>query len=140
MHGGYLAAIAVGAAGNVVGDRPIRTVTTNFLRPAVAKPSVVTVETVRAGRSITNLSITITQSGKPVVISQVIAAATDESTEWDTAAKLELVPMEQCVPIAPLTALVISPMAWPGLTPLTFRSVTGPVQGLRAICGRSNRR
>ncbi|MDP9464019.1 MAG: thioesterase family protein [Actinomycetota bacterium] len=36
VHGGYLAALAIKAAQVVVGDRPIRTVTTSFLRPAHA--------------------------------------------------------------------------------------------------------
>jgi hypothetical protein len=101
MHGGYLAAVAIAAAENVVGDRPIRTVTTSFLRPAFAKPSTVTVDVVRAGRSITNLAVTLTQSAKAVMISQVIAAETSESTSWDTSADLDLLPIEQCVPIAP---------------------------------------
>ncbi|MBK5333879.1 MAG: thioesterase family protein, partial [Ilumatobacteraceae bacterium] len=85
----------------VVGDRPIRTVTTSFLRPAFAKPATVSVDVVRAGRSITNLAVTLTQSAKVVVISHVIAAEAAESTAWDTATELDLVPIEQCVPIAP---------------------------------------
>jgi acyl-CoA thioesterase len=39
MHGGYLTALAIKAAEAVVGDRPIRTVTTSFLRPADAGPN-----------------------------------------------------------------------------------------------------
>lgn len=62
MHGGYLVAVAIAAAQRVVGDRPIRTVTTSFLRPAFAKPATVSVDVVRAGRSITNLAVTLTQS------------------------------------------------------------------------------
>jgi hypothetical protein len=101
MHGGYLVAVAIAAAGKVAGDRPIRTVTTNFLRPAFAKPATVTVDIVRAGRSVTNLAVTLTQSAKTVLISQVIAAEAGESTAWDTSARLDLRPIEQCVPIAP---------------------------------------
>ena len=101
MHGGYLVAIAIAAAGEVVGDRPIRTVTTSFLRPAFAKPATVSVDVVRVGRSTTNLAVSIAQSAKLVQISQVTAADGGESTTWDTAAKLDLVPFEQCVPIEP---------------------------------------
>jgi Thioesterase-like superfamily len=101
IHGGYLVAVAIAAAGKVAGDRPIRTVTTNFLRPAFAKPATVTVDIVRAGRSVTNLAVTLTQSAKTVLISQVIAAEAGESTAWDTSARLDLRPIEQCVPIAP---------------------------------------
>ncbi|MEY2524080.1 MAG: hypothetical protein QOJ66_2645 [Ilumatobacteraceae bacterium] len=101
MHGGYLVAVAIAAAGKVAGDRPIRTVTTNFLRPAFAKPATVIVDVVRTGRSITNLAVTLTQAAKIVLISQVIAAEAGESTAWDTSAKLELRPIEECVPITP---------------------------------------
>lgn len=101
MHGGYLVAVAIAAAQNVVGDRPIRTVTTSFLRPAFAKPSTVAVDVVRTGRSITNVAVTLTQSAKLVMISQVTAAETGESTAWDTTAEIDLLPIEQCVPIAP---------------------------------------
>ena len=94
MHGGYLAAVAIAAASKLAGDRPIRTVTTSFLRPALAKPATVSVDVVRAGRSITNLSVNVTQADKVVLISQVIAAEATESTAWDTAAKLDLVPFE----------------------------------------------
>ena len=48
MHGGYLVAVAIRAAQAVVGDRPIRTVTTSFLRPGQAGPAEVEVEVVRA--------------------------------------------------------------------------------------------
>lgn len=101
MHGGYLVAIAIAAARKAVGDRPIRTVTTSFLRPASAKPATVSVDVVRAGRSITNLTVTMTQSAKVVLVSQVTAVETGESTTWDTQPKLDLTPFEQCVPIAP---------------------------------------
>ena len=101
MHGGYLAAVAISAASKVAGDRPIRTVTTSFLRPALPKPATVNVDVVRTGRSITNLAVTLTQSEKVVLISQVIAGEAGESTAWDTSAELDLVPFEQCVPIAP---------------------------------------
>jgi hypothetical protein len=101
MHGGYLVAVAIAAAGKVAGDRPIRTVTTNFLRPAFAKPAIVSVHIARTGRSVTNLAVTLTQAAKTVLISQVIAAEAGESTTWDTSARLDLRPIEQCVPITP---------------------------------------
>jgi|GEM_PF-3570849 len=101
MHGGYLVAVVIAAAGKVAGDRPIRTVTTNFLRPAFAKPATVKVDVVRTGRSVTNLAVTLTQAAKIVLISQVIAADAGESTAWDTSAHLDLRPIEECVPITP---------------------------------------
>jgi acyl-CoA thioesterase len=101
VHGGYLAAVAIRAAQIVVGDRPIRTVTTNFLRPANAGPADVVVEVVRQGRSITSIGVTVSQSSKAVVISQVTAADVVESSKWETIPDLDLPPFEQCVPIVP---------------------------------------
>src|SRR3954469_4714339 len=51
IHGGYLTAIAIRAAQHVVGERPIRTVTTTFLRPGSIGNAAVDVEVVRRGRS-----------------------------------------------------------------------------------------
>jgi hypothetical protein len=101
MHGGYLTALAIKAAEAVVGDRPIRTVTTSFLRPAYAGPADVSVEVVRSGRSITNLTVSLTQASKLVVVSQVTAADAVESTSWEQATDLDLPAIEECVPIAP---------------------------------------
>src|SRR3954447_4044513 len=47
IHGGYLTAIAIRAAQRVVGERPIRTVTTTFLRPGSIGNASVDVEVVR---------------------------------------------------------------------------------------------
>ena len=41
---GTSSALAIKAAQAVVGDRPVRTVTTIFLRPAVVGPALITVE------------------------------------------------------------------------------------------------
>ncbi len=99
VHGGYLAAVAILAAQTSTGDRPIRTITTRFLRPAVAGPASVDVEVLRSGRSISNLTVTISQSSRPVVVSNVTAAFTNESTAWESMPTLDLPPIEQCVAI-----------------------------------------
>jgi hypothetical protein len=101
MHGGYLVAVAVRAAQAIVGDRPIRTVTTSFLRPGQAGPAEIDVELVRRGRSITTLTVTLSQSSKVVVVSHVTAADAVESTAWETTGKIDLPPIEECVPITP---------------------------------------
>jgi acyl-CoA thioesterase len=101
MHGGYLAAVAIKAAEIVAGDRPIRTATTTFLRPGSAGPADVDVEVVREGRSVTNLTVTLSQLSKAVLVSQVTAADAVESTMWETFAALDLPPIEHCVPIEP---------------------------------------
>ncbi len=101
LHGGYLVAVAVLGAQRVVGDRPIRTVTTNFLRPGQPGPADVDVDVVRRGRSITNLIVTLSQSSKPVVVSHVTAADAVESSSWEAVADLDLPPLDACVPIEP---------------------------------------
>lgn len=100
VHGGYLSAVAIKAA-EIVAGRPIRTVTTSFLRPAYAGPAEVTVELVRHGRAITNLTVTLTQGSKIAVVSQITAADIVESSVWEVMADLDLPPIEECVPIAP---------------------------------------
>jgi hypothetical protein len=101
IHGGYLTAIAIKAAQRVAGDRPIRTVTTSFLRPGSAGTATVDVEVVRQGRSITNLSVTLSQSSKIVLASQIVAAFAVESTSWETIVRTDLPDFDDCIPIAP---------------------------------------
>jgi acyl-CoA thioesterase len=100
IHGGYLSAIAITAARRVA-DRPIRTVTTTFLRPGSIGDASLDVEVVRRGRSVTNLAVTLTQSANTVLVSQVVAAHAVESTSWDTAPRLGLPDFAECVPLAP---------------------------------------
>ncbi len=101
MHGGYLSALAIKAAEEMVGVRPIRTVTTTFLRPALAGPATVEVDVLRQGRSVSNLTVTLSQSAQVVVVSQITAAAAVESAAWETIPALGLPPVERCVPITP---------------------------------------
>ena len=99
IHGGYLVAVAIKAAQEIVGERPIRTVTTNFLRPATTGPADVAVELVRRGRSITTLTVTLSQSSKLVAVSHITAADAVESTAWETTSELDLPVFANCVPI-----------------------------------------
>ncbi len=101
MHGGYLSAVAIRAAEAVVGDRPIRTVTTIFLKPAVAGPAIVSVEVLRQGRAVSNLTVTLSQSSHAVVVSQITAASVGESAVWETIPEIDLPPIARCVPITP---------------------------------------
>ncbi|HEY4610294.1 MAG TPA: thioesterase family protein, partial [Ilumatobacteraceae bacterium] len=101
IHGGYLTAIAIRAAQRVVGERPIRTVTTTFLRPGSIGNAAVDVEAVRRGRSITNLAVSLSQSSKLVLVSQIVAADVVESTSWETTTRPDIADFAQCVPITP---------------------------------------
>jgi len=100
IHGGYLAAISIKAAHRVAG-RSIRTVTTTFLRPGSIGMATVDVEVVRRGRSVTNLTVTLSQSSKPVLISQVVAADVVESTSWEAITPPDLLAFDDCVPLTP---------------------------------------
>ena len=101
VHGGYLTAVVIRAAQGVADDRPIRTVSTVFLRPGVVGPAVIDVEVVRRGRSITNLSITLSQGSQSVLVSQVVAGGALAGTSWDNTGAINLPPFESCVPIEP---------------------------------------
>src|SRR3954454_5954268 len=101
IHGGYLTAIAIRAAQHVVGERPIRTVTTTFLRPGSIGNASVDVEVVRRGKSITNLAVSLSQSSKLVLVSQVVAAEVVQSTSWEMSTRPDIADFAQCVPIAP---------------------------------------
>ena len=101
MHGGYLTAIAIKAAQIVADDRPIRTVNTVFLRPGSVGPAVVDVDVVRRGRSISNLTVTLSNGSRPVLVSQVVAAVASDGTSWDTTGAIDIPPFERCVPIEP---------------------------------------
>jgi acyl-CoA thioesterase len=101
IHGGYLTAIAIRAAQRVVGERPIRTVTTTFLRPGSIGNASVDVEVVRRGKSITNLVVSLSQSSKLVLVSQIVAADVVESTSWEMTTRPDILDFAQCVPIAP---------------------------------------
>jgi Thioesterase-like superfamily len=100
MHGGYLAAIVIKAAQTVAGDRPVRTATTHFLRPGAIGAASVSVEVVRKGRSITNLTVTMSQATKDIVVGYVTAADDVESTLWELPVDVGLPPIDRCVPIA----------------------------------------
>lgn len=101
VHGGYLTAVVIRAAQAVADDRPIRTVNTVFLRPGSVGPAMIDVEVVRRGRSITNLSVTLSQEATAILVSQVVASGAFASTSWDNAGVIDLPSFESCVPIDP---------------------------------------
>ncbi|MEP7201819.1 MAG: thioesterase family protein [Ilumatobacteraceae bacterium] len=102
VHGGYLAAVAIKAAEIVVGvDRPIRTATTSYLRPGEIGQADVGVEVVRQGRAISNLTVTLSQRSRAIVICHVTAASAVASSSWETIRELDLPPIERCIPIQP---------------------------------------
>lgn len=126
IHGGYLAAIAIKAAHRIVA-RPIRTVTTTFLRPGAIGPATVDVDVARRGRSLTNLTVTVSQSSKTTLVSQVVAADVVESTSWETVTPPDLSDFDDCVPITPPDGIRHFDHAEAVLDPRTIPFTHGPV-------------
>jgi len=101
IHGGYLTAVAVRAAETQLVDRPVRSVTVSFLRPAVAGPARLSIAPVREGRNLTTLAVTIDQEGT-VAVARVTATRADiDGTTWEHPRPLDLYPVEACVPLYP---------------------------------------
>ena len=101
IHGGYLTAVAVRAAETQLVDRPVRSVTVSFLRPAVAGPARLSIAPVREGRNLTTLAVTIEQEGT-VAVARVTATRADiDGTTWEHPRPLDLYPVEACVPLYP---------------------------------------
>ena len=111
VHGGHVASLAVDAARAVVGDRAIRTISTNFLRPVTPGRGSFCVERLHDGRSLSHVTATLWQSEQPVAVSQITAADAVGGAVWDTSGDvtsghltsghLAIAPIELCVPVAP---------------------------------------
>ncbi len=98
IHGGYMSALAVVAAEAAVGtDRAVRTITTSFLRTGQPGPATVVVRPIRAGRSITTATADVVQEDKILVTSRLTLVTDRDGVEWNTAAPIDVLPLEECV-------------------------------------------
>ena len=79
-NGGYLASIFLGALTQSVADpeRPPRSLTVHYLRPATEGSLLVETNIERAGRSLTTLSARMHQDGEPIAV-----ALASFSSSWD---------------------------------------------------------
>ncbi|MBF6328469.1 thioesterase family protein [Nocardia transvalensis] len=101
-HGGYLLAILLRAALDAVPfPHPVAT-SAHFLRPGVAGPAQVRVETVRQGRSSATLRAALIQADQTIVEALVTTAAlpADAQAAW-TVRPPRLPPPDECVPFDP---------------------------------------
>jgi hypothetical protein len=96
-HGGYVTALAVRAIEARLDTQTVRTVCTSFLRPVAVGPASMSVETLRAGRSLSTFVVTLTQNGKPTTSTRVTTAAAAPGSEWDHAAPLPVPPVADCI-------------------------------------------
>lgn len=98
VHGGYMSAITVRAAELCVPGRPVRTVSTGFLRPGQVGAAELEVRTVRDGRSFTTLLVDLRQDGRPVLTSRITMMAERSGAEWSDKVEPDLPPPAECVP------------------------------------------
>ncbi len=99
IHGGYIAAIFARAAQSVVGERSLRTMSTSFLRVGEPGPAVVGIETIRAGRSVSIVGLTMQQGGRDIAVARATAMHPTVGVSWDDAPRLTFRPREECVPL-----------------------------------------
>ena len=102
VHGGYLAAIAVRGAEAVVADRPVRTLTTSFLRPGRVGPATLAVDEVRHGRSITTLVAELYQDERLLTTTRLTLVAEQGGLEWASPDVDVIAAPEDCVAVQPL--------------------------------------
>ena len=93
-HGGYIAAIILRALIAALDDaeRPIRSFTTHFLSAPTEGPVEVVTKTERAGRSMTFMSATLEQEGKPVALSLAAFSSGREAFSFDDSVMPEIGP------------------------------------------------
>lgn len=97
LHGGYLLAVLGRAAADVVGavHPHLSAVSGAFLRAPEVGPAVVSVETLRAGRSATNLRARLSQDGQPCVEALITQGTLDEADPWWSGLAPAELPAEQ---------------------------------------------
>lgn len=107
-HGGYITAVAVrtvqarlqASQGN--GDaeaQRVRTVSTNYFRPASTGPAILSVRTLRSGRSLSSFEVTLEQGSKLATSTRLTAAAPVPGTAWDHAEPLPVPTAERCITV-----------------------------------------
>lgn len=99
IHGGYQVAIATKAAMQMQPGRPVRTITTSFLRPGQPGPVRIDVDVVRQGRSLTTLSVAMVQGDLLLNTTRITMADHRDGPTWRSAAPAAIRPIAECVPI-----------------------------------------
>lgn len=99
-NGGIIAAILARAAEHEVNDpgRPIRSLTAHFMRPPQAGPITVTASCERAGRTLSNVSLRLSQGGRDMALALVACAQPREAIGFDAVHAPDVPPADQ-VPV-----------------------------------------
>ena len=97
-NGGYLAAILAKAAAATIEDpgRPLRSLTIHFLRPPQAGPAEVEAVIERAGRTVTTVSLRLSQNGKLQALATAAHAVPREMGGFVHAEMPDVPPPDQC--------------------------------------------
>jgi acyl-CoA thioesterase len=97
VHGGYMCALAVRAAETLQPTRPVRTITTSFIRTGTVGPAALSVREVHSGRSMTTIVAELSQEDRLLVTSRLTMLTPRPGVEWSRPVRLELPPVERCV-------------------------------------------
>ncbi|MER6950026.1 thioesterase family protein [Nonomuraea sp. NPDC000554] len=99
LHGGYLLAVLGRAAVESAGaEHPhVTAVSGSFVEPPEPGPATVRVRTLRVGRSVAQVTATLTQRDRPCVEALITLGRLDDADPWWTAAEpVRLPPREEC--------------------------------------------
>ena len=129
-NGGYLAAIAVRALQSRFDttERPLRSLTLQYLRAPEPGPAEVEVVPEREGRSVTFARLRLIQDGRPCALGMAVLARSGDSIELDTAVAPKAPPPES---VEPMPVVEQTP---PFAGHFDFRPVLSPAPG-EALAG-----
>ncbi|MEZ5408656.1 MAG: thioesterase family protein [Acidimicrobiales bacterium] len=121
IHGGYQAAISVQAATAAVPGRPVRTLSTSFIRSAQPGPASLRVQELRRGRTASTVTAELWQRGELRASTRLtmIEAGTD-GVAWAAPAPVSLPSPEHCEPLNPPNRVVHFERAEGRLDPATI--------------------
>ena len=108
VHGGYVAAVAVLAAQELLPDRDVRTVSTCFLRPAKPGPADLLLDVLRVGRSFGTVAARVQQAGRDLAAARITLLKPGRpvsANSWSTALVDRPAPRARCVPFRPPPAI-----------------------------------
>jgi acyl-CoA thioesterase len=97
VHGGYVTALTVRAVSPRLGAQRARTVSTSFLRPVTVGDGLLTISTLRAGRSLSTFDVALHQNGRQVTSTRITAAVPADGVEWDHAKPLPVPSPPDCI-------------------------------------------
>lgn len=121
IHGGYQAAIAVQAAIAAVPGRPVRTLSTSFIRSARPGTANLRVQELRRGRTASTVTVELWQQGELLTSTRLtLIDANADGVAWATTTPVQLPPPEHCEPITPPDGVVHFAQAEGRLDPATI--------------------